>query len=258
MAGISSRGYRISYQVDGEGPPLMLVCGFSQWADQWVEAGYVSVLHDRFRVVRVDPLGHGRSDKPHDPRAYAWTSVIDDLVAVADAEAIDTAIWWGFSRGAALLKDLAFLHPDRVRAVVIGSHVETFGAGDWPDEPWEELCQTGEGLVRVWAALGFTDPDEIERALTWNDPPALAAAAVSEEQGAEDLVYERYPVPVPLLSYKGSLEGYSESMCAFLDSSRAEQHEVAGANHVQAFFWADAVLAFVEPFLTQVTSGSRM
>jgi pimeloyl-ACP methyl ester carboxylesterase len=251
MASVISRGYRIDYTVDGDGPALLVVCGFSQWADQWESAGYTDALTDRFRVVRIDPLGHGRSDKPHDPSAYVWRSVIDDLIAVADAERIDEAIWWGFSRGAGMVLDLGHLYPDRVLAAVVGSEVESFGAAEWPDEPFPELCRTEDGLVSIWAALGFTDPAGITEALARNDCAALAAVA---EVDGEFLVYDSYPATVRLLSYKGSREAYAESMSRLLDSAAADQHEVADANHYEAFARSADVLAFVEPFLTRVTA----
>ena len=61
---VMSRRWSISYSVTGSGPGLLLVPGFSQWAGQWAEAGYVDALSHRYRVVVVDPLGHGDSDKP--------------------------------------------------------------------------------------------------------------------------------------------------------------------------------------------------
>lgn len=127
MASVVSRGYKIHYESSGDGPPLMLVPGFTQWAEQWDSAQYVAALNDRFRVVRIDPLGHGLSDKPHEPQAYRWSSVIDDLVAVADAEGLERPMWWGFSRGAELVLDLAHLHPTRAAAVVVGSATNSFG-----------------------------------------------------------------------------------------------------------------------------------
>jgi pimeloyl-ACP methyl ester carboxylesterase len=81
-----SRGFTINYEVRGDGPPLVLVPGTLSSAAQWELFGYVETLCDIYRVVSVDPLGHGRSDKPHDPDAYAAAGVTADLLAVLDAE----------------------------------------------------------------------------------------------------------------------------------------------------------------------------
>ena len=69
-AAIRSRGFDISYRVDGEGPPLLLLHGWSRWADDWWEAGYGEKLASDYRVISVDWIGHGESDKPHDPADY--------------------------------------------------------------------------------------------------------------------------------------------------------------------------------------------
>lgn len=63
---VSSRGFRIAYRQEGEGFPLLLLGGLSQWADQWWDFGYADLLGDRFRLIAVDRLGHGESDKPHE------------------------------------------------------------------------------------------------------------------------------------------------------------------------------------------------
>jgi pimeloyl-ACP methyl ester carboxylesterase len=77
----------------------MLVAGTLLAAQHWRDFGYVEALARRWRVINVDPLGHGDSDAPHDPDAYEAAGVTKDLVAVLDAEEVDTATVWGYSRG---------------------------------------------------------------------------------------------------------------------------------------------------------------
>ncbi len=70
-----SRGYTISYEDAGVGPVIMLIPGATMSAADWRDAGYVDRLASTHRVLSVDPLGNGQSDKPHDPDAYAWPTV---------------------------------------------------------------------------------------------------------------------------------------------------------------------------------------
>ena len=95
----TSRGFRIQYTVDGEGPPLMLLAGTLLAAQDWRDVGYVEALAQHWRVINVDPLGHGESDAPHDSDAYEAAGVTNDLVAVLDAEGVSKATVWGYSRG---------------------------------------------------------------------------------------------------------------------------------------------------------------
>ena len=54
-----SRGFTIHYEARGAGPPLVLVPGTLSSAAQWELFGYVDMLCERYRVISVDPLGHG-------------------------------------------------------------------------------------------------------------------------------------------------------------------------------------------------------
>jgi len=97
-----SRGFKISYDDAGQGPVIVLIPGLTMSAADWRDAGYVDQLAVSHRVLSVDPLGNGVSDKPHDPGAYAYPAVAADVVAVMDAAGVDRATVWGYSRGAAL------------------------------------------------------------------------------------------------------------------------------------------------------------
>ena len=111
---VDSRGFRIDYTVDGEGPPLVLVAGTLCAARHWVDYGYAATLARHWRVINIDPLGHGASDTPHDADSYEAAGVTADLVAVLDAEGVDSATVWGYSRGGWLACNMASRYPDRV------------------------------------------------------------------------------------------------------------------------------------------------
>src|SRR5262245_26248843 len=117
---VGSRGLKISYRVEGTGAALVLLHGWSRWADTWWEAGYGEALVNEYRVVAIDRLGHGESDKPHDPALYVEDLIVSDIVAVLAAERVDRALVWGFSMGAVDAASLAVHEPDRVGAVVCG------------------------------------------------------------------------------------------------------------------------------------------
>ena len=96
----SPDGTRIAYDDTGSGPAVMLLHGGGQTRQVWRDAGYVTRLAPRFRVITVDLRGNGESDKPATKAAYALDRLIEDLLAVADdAKAQDFSLW-GFSYGA--------------------------------------------------------------------------------------------------------------------------------------------------------------
>ncbi len=118
----ASRGFAIDYTVDGDGPPLMLVAGTLCAARHWRDYGYVAALARDWRVISVDPLGHGASDTPHDADSYEAAGVTADIVAVLDAEGVDRATVWGYSRGGWLACNLASRHADRVNRIVVAAY----------------------------------------------------------------------------------------------------------------------------------------
>ena len=60
MPYVTNEGIRIHYEVDGDGPPLVLQHGFTQKVKSWEMAGYVDALKPLYRLIRVDARGHGR------------------------------------------------------------------------------------------------------------------------------------------------------------------------------------------------------
>jgi pimeloyl-ACP methyl ester carboxylesterase len=60
-----SSDVRIYYEVEGEGPPLVLGYGLAGDVRLWRETDYIRQLRDHCTVVMFDARGHGRSDKPH-------------------------------------------------------------------------------------------------------------------------------------------------------------------------------------------------
>ncbi|MGZ8803066.1 MAG: alpha/beta fold hydrolase [Mycobacterium sp.] len=167
-----SRGFGIHYTVDGEGPPLLLVAGTLLAARHWRDLGYVDALARGWRVINVDPLGHGASDRPHDADFYTAAGVTADLVAVLDAEGVERATVWGYSRGGWLTCGLASRHPERVERIVVGgyamhAHLDEAGRvlvplagclrqGDWAgvwralgvsDSAFQRMLETDDGIV---------------------------------------------------------------------------------------------------------------
>jgi pimeloyl-ACP methyl ester carboxylesterase len=71
------------------------------------------------RVVCVDLLGHGRSDRPCDPQLYSMTAFADQVGALLDHLELDQAVIGGTSLGANVGLEFAAWHPDRVRALLL-------------------------------------------------------------------------------------------------------------------------------------------
>lgn len=112
---------RLHAEIEGEGPPVLLLHGFTGSGETLEELA--AMLADRHRTLRIDLLGHGRSDAPCGPDSYAMQACVQDLVAVLDALGIERTHVIGYSLGGRVALGLAALRPERVGSVIaVGAH----------------------------------------------------------------------------------------------------------------------------------------
>jgi pimeloyl-ACP methyl ester carboxylesterase len=71
------------------------------------------------RVITVDLLGHGESDRPRDMWRYSMAFYGEQVVALMDHLQIDQAVVMGTSLGANAALEVAASKPDRLRGLVI-------------------------------------------------------------------------------------------------------------------------------------------
>ncbi|MDH3752642.1 MAG: alpha/beta hydrolase [Acidimicrobiia bacterium] len=114
---VTADGTRISYDTFGHraGEPLLLVMGLG--IDRWGWIRQRGALGSRYLCVSPDNRGVGLSDKPVGP--YELETMADDMIAVLDAEGIDSAHLVGGSMGGAISQIIAVKYPERVRSLVL-------------------------------------------------------------------------------------------------------------------------------------------
>lgn len=132
-----ARLYYYAAGTRGVGEPILLVHGFPASSHLW--ARVVPLLPQGHRVVVVDLLGYGRSDRPSG-RSMSIPSHADRLLGLLDLLAIDRAAVVGHSLGGAITIELALLAPARVSRLCV---VDGMAFGAWP----------GRGVRAVCAAL---------------------------------------------------------------------------------------------------------
>jgi pimeloyl-ACP methyl ester carboxylesterase len=72
-----------------------------------------------FHVVTVDLLGHGRSDRPLDPKEYSMSAFGEQVVALLDHLGAEQAVIGGTSMGANVSLEVADVAPGRVRGLLL-------------------------------------------------------------------------------------------------------------------------------------------
>ena len=114
-----SGGVRIRYVDHGAGAPVILIHGFTANIERgWVQTGILPDLARDYRVIAFDLRGHGKSDKPHDPRAYEEVGL--DAIHLMNHLGIERAHAVGYSLGGIILAKLLTMHPARFTSAVLG------------------------------------------------------------------------------------------------------------------------------------------
>ena len=106
-------------------------------------------LEKRFRVVRYDTRGHGRSPVPDGP--YSIDDLADDLVALLDRLGVERARLVGLSLGGMTVMRVASRNPERVERLAL----LCTGAQLPPATAWTDRAATvrAEGTEAVAAAV---------------------------------------------------------------------------------------------------------
>jgi pimeloyl-ACP methyl ester carboxylesterase len=120
-AGRTTNG--IAYDVQGEGPAVVLVTGSNLDRRMWArEAGWLAANHT---VVRYDLRAHGASDTATGPFSH-----VDDLYTLLDEIGVQEATLIGLSAGSTIALDAALAKPSRVdRLVLVGPAISGFRSG---------------------------------------------------------------------------------------------------------------------------------
>ena len=179
----------IHREVAGEGPGVALlhstVCDSRMWDAEF------PALAERYRVLRFDLRGYGRSDLPPGP-----FSLIDDVGAMLDEARLDDAALVGLSGGAALALDLALAEPERVTGLVLAA--PAIGGLDWS----EEVRQFGEREDELLDAGDLDGAVELNLRM-WVDGPRRGSDAVDSAVRAKVGEMQRRAFEVQLEAFAG-------------------------------------------------------
>ncbi|CAN5692562.1 alpha/beta fold hydrolase [soil metagenome] len=78
-----------------------------------------AIAGEGFHVVTLDLLGHGRSDRPLDPKGYSMTAFGEQVIALLDHLGAGEAVIGGTSLGSNVSLEVADVAPGRVRGLLL-------------------------------------------------------------------------------------------------------------------------------------------
>lgn len=228
-------GARVYFEDDlGEGPAVVVLGGFLDpvpLVRRAPMARALSASTEGFRTIYIDHRGHGRSDKPHDPAAYAMRTRVADVVAVLDAIDVDAAHMMGLSWGGRLSFGIGEHAPERARSlVVVGQQPYAID----PDGPLARVVGGALGgsdepriepLIEAFEGIAGRYPDDVRALYLASDPAAMRAAwlaVLAEGPVSERLGEWRIPVLLCIAAYDAD----------FLEQARRAADEIPDAELV--------------------------
>lgn len=119
MTVVRAHGVDFNVVDHGNGPPLVLLHGFTGSSGSWWRVGHDLARHHR--VIAIDLIGHGATSAPRDPSRYGFEHALDDLAEVISQLSLARAAWLGYSMGGRLALGLALRHPNRVSSLILES-----------------------------------------------------------------------------------------------------------------------------------------
>jgi pimeloyl-ACP methyl ester carboxylesterase len=164
MPELQVNGIRLSYDLSGDGPPLVLVAGRGMPREWWTHEHVRPYLDAGYSVLRFDNRGMPPSDSPRAP--FTLSDLVVDTAALLDGLDLRRCVLIGHSMGSCIVQELAHHRPDLVRAGVMVATlarqpgwVEVFHRG------MIELFETGADVPAASTsgaplpAIGLTPPD---------------------------------------------------------------------------------------------------
>lgn len=149
----------INYEISGQGKTIVFIHGWALSLGVWDDQ--VAAFAPRYRVVRYDLRGFGKSTGHADPSAEP-----DDLRILLDSLGIRSVYLVGLSRGARVARDFIAAFPERVDALVL------YGAGPMPGFPVPPDFQRGFPFAEIAQKYGMDSVRKFIAAspIAWRPP----------------------------------------------------------------------------------------
>jgi pimeloyl-ACP methyl ester carboxylesterase len=248
-------GVELAYQVTGAGPPVVLLHGFAADSERnWVRPGVAAALEAAGRrTVLLDARGHGRSDKPHEPAAYADGAMARDVMCLLEHLGVDSVDVCGYSMGARTAMTLA-ASGDRMRSATFGGVGRRLGSRAMA----ERAPTIGEGLLAGDAA---TIDDPVARAFREfadSTDADLAALSAFQRAGAFPRT-DLSTIEVPTLVIAGADDRLAGSPHDLAERIPGAEVKVVSGDHLSAVFdpaFSQEIIGFLTSVDRKEPSGS--
>ncbi len=232
------QGYELYYEDHGSGDRVVLLL-HGLLLDANVNRGLARALADNgYRVILLDLLGHGESDKPADAKLHRFDCYGEQVIALLDHLNLDQVVIGGVSLGAGVSLQVAVTAPERVQGLIaempVMENATPFAALLFV--PLLLGVQFGGPVARVasklWSRVPRTQIDTLTSVMNMLSAPPEVTAAVLHGilvgPVAPDIERRRsIAVPTLVIGHK------RDKLHPFTDAANLAR-EIPGARFIQA------------------------
>jgi 3-oxoadipate enol-lactonase len=157
-------GIRMIYDVSGaeNGPPVVLHHSLAMNLSLWDELA--AALAPKYRVIRFDARGHGRTEATKAP--YTFELLSDDVVGLMDHLEVPKAHFVGLSMGGMVGQYLGLLYPNRFASLTLAStssRVPPEGRALWQQRVKDTREKGIESQVQVAIPRWVTEANKVAK-----------------------------------------------------------------------------------------------
>jgi 3-oxoadipate enol-lactonase len=266
-------GQEIHYHIDdfrdpwlaGPGDTILMshgMCRSMVWWTQWVPA-----LARKYRVLRFDIRGCGKSSVPGGDADWSGDRIAMDVLNLIDHLGIEKIHWVGFESGGLWGVVFAVNHPDRIKSITLCNTPAAIGTGHFTAEgarPSEDVARVG---FRQWLIdtkhtrmdLALANP----RLAEWHieehsKTPTSVAVAINKTLDTLDVsgMHSKIKVPALIMASDKAMSCPPEEQAAVKEKI-ADSRMVVFPNMAAGIqlLIPDRCTAEVLNFLDEVTAG---
>jgi pimeloyl-ACP methyl ester carboxylesterase len=247
---ITNQGVKIHYEVEGAGPPLVMLSGAWGSTEDMYDSDYVDKLKNDFQLILIDFRGHGASGKPHDANKYSMKLFAEDIIAVLDKLAIPQFHIYAHSMGGWFIYGLYKFHPNRLLSIIVADSVPYDSGGGFREVmgAYEEFINSLDSLTPAQKERRLTNDKEAFLAMAdWMDRDILEMKELFEEVIKE--------IDIPCLVLTSNLPEESEVLMQMNKAAKvipnAELVAFGELSHLDLFFRSDITLPIIMKFLAK-------
>ena len=218
------------YEIEGQGPPLVLAHPYMSSTSHWHKSGWVDILSKYNTLIMFDYTGHGKTSCPNKVENYYISYVSEIIIKILNENNIDNFSIFGFSMGGRICYELIRNYPNRIDSMIIG------GMHSKPPSSHKKIISYKEENLSPIIKEKF-DLNGLK----------LSNEAQNEWAGAEDIISNYLN---PCLMFAGSEDPYynwiESSANKFKD---CELLRLDGLGHIGAFWRINRIKGKIENFL---------